>query len=241
MAEERVQKILSKYGIASRRKAEEMIREGRVVVNGQVATLGQKADPERDEILVDGKPLPPPPRKAYYLLYKPKGVITSLKDPQGRPTVRDLLKGIRERVFPVGRLDWDSEGLLLLTNDGELANKLLHPRYGVPRRYLVKVRGRPGEEVLQRLREGGVSLEDGPSPPMEVKKIKTNRVSTWLALTLREGRNRIVRRTLEALGHPVLRLLRVGFGPLSLKGLRPGGWRPLTEREVEELRKWTRR
>lgn len=241
MAEERLQKILSRYGIASRRKAEELIREGRVTVNGEVATLGQKADPERDEILVDGKPLPPPPPKAYYLLYKPRGVITSLTDPRGRPTIRDLLRGVRERVFPVGRLDWDSEGLLLLTNDGELANRLLHPRYGVPRRYLVKVRGHPGDEVLRRLREGGVPLEDGPSPPMEVRVGKVNRASTWLFLTLREGRNRIIRRTMEALGHPVLRLRRVGFGPLTLKGMRPGQCRPLTPREMEELRRWTGR
>ncbi|HEX16404.1 MAG TPA: rRNA pseudouridine synthase [Deltaproteobacteria bacterium] len=240
MTLERLQKILAERGIASRRHAEELIRAGRVTVNGQLASIGMKADPDRDDIRVDGRPLPPPQPKRYYLLYKPQGVITSLKDPQGRPTVKDLIRGIRERVFPVGRLDWDSEGLLLLTNDGELSLRLSHPRYEVPRQYLVKVKGVPQEGTLRRLRAGGVPLEDGPSPPMDVRLLKRTRRSAWLEVTVREGRNRVVRRTFEVLGHPVRRLRRVAFGPLRLEGLRPGMYRPLTPKELKELKKWLR-
>jgi len=240
MALQRLQKIFAERGVASRRKVEDLIREGRITVNGQVAQLGAKADPERDDIRLDGRPLPPPPPKRYLLLYKPRGVITSLHDPRGRPTVRDLLRGVKERVFPVGRLDWDSEGLLLLTNDGELAAKMTHPRYQVPRRYLVKVKGAMREGELQRLRQGGIPLEDGPSPPMEVRKLKELKEGCWLGVTLREGRNRVLRRTLAALGHPVRRLRRVAFGPLRLGGLRPGQYRPLTPREVKELKRWIR-
>ena len=154
--------------------------------------------------------------------------------------MRDLLRGVKERVFPVGRLDWDSEGLLLLTNDGELAAKMTHPRYQVPRRYLVKVKGTLREGELQRLRQGGIPLEDGPSPPMEVGKLKGLKEVCWLGVTLQEGRNRVLRRTLAALGHPVRRLRRVAFGPLRLGGLRPGQYRPLTPREVKELKRWIR-
>jgi len=241
MAEERLQKVLRDHGICSRRKAEELIKAGRVKVNGEPAYLGQKVDPQRDEILVDGKPLPPPPQKVYYLFHKPRYVISSLKDPQGRLTILEFLKGIKERVFPVGRLDWDSEGLMLLTNDGELANKLLHPRYGLKRVYLVKVKGIPKEEDLAKLREGGIPLEDGPSPKMEIKLIKRGRDSCWLKIGIFEGRKRIIRRSLLALGYPVKRLKRIGFGPLRLKGLEPGKWRPLSAEEIKELKKWTTR
>jgi len=239
MAEERLQKVLRDHGICSRRKAEELISSGRVTVNGKPAYLGQKVNPQRDEILVDGKPLPPPPPKVYYLFHKPRNVISSLKDPQGRPTILEYLKGIKERVFPVGRLDWDSEGLMLLTNDGQLANKLLHPRYGVKRVYLVKIKGVPKEEDLLRLTEGGIPLEDGPSPKMEIKVLKRGRGSSWLKIGLFEGRKRIIRRSLLALGYSVKRLKRIGFGPLKLKGLRPGEWRSLSAEEVEELKRWT--
>lgn len=240
MAEERLQKILAHHGVASRRKAEELIKAGRVTVNGKVARIGQKADPLRDEILLDGKPLPPPPEPLYFLLYKPYGVITSVKDPQGRPTVMDFFRGIKQRLFPVGRLDWDSEGLVLLTNDGELAYRLTHPKFQVPRSYLVKVKGHPDPKVLKKVSEGGLPLQDGPSPKMEVKVLSRTARSTWLHLTLREGRNRVIRRTFELIGHPVRKLRRVAYGPLTLEGLRPGQLRPLTEAEIKELKKWVK-
>lgn len=240
MAEERLQKILARHGVASRRKAEELIRAGRVTVNSMVAWIGQKADPSRDEILLDGKPLPPPPEPLYFILYKPYGVITSVRDPKGRPTVMDFLKGIRQRLFPVGRLDWDSEGLVLITNDGQLAYRLTHPRFEVPRRYLVKVKGHPDQRVIRKVSEGGLLLEDGPSPKMEVRLIGKTARSTWLHLTLREGRNRVIRRTFELVGHPVRKLKRVGFGPLTVEGLKPGQIRPLTEGEIRELKRWVK-
>ncbi len=234
----RLQKVLAERGVASRRGAEELIREGRVRVNGAVITeLGYKVDPERDRIEVDGKRIPPPPPKVYYLLYKPYGVITSLSDPRGRPTVRDLLRRVKLRIFPVGRLDWDAEGLLLLTNDGELAARLLHPRYQVPRVYLVKVRGLLEKGEVERLR-GGIPLEDGPSPSMKVTLVRRTKSNTWLKVTLHEGRNRIVKRTFAAIGHPVMKLRRVAFGPLKIGGLRPGEYRALSSEEIKRLKRW---
>jgi len=234
----RLQKVLAERGVASRRGAEELIREGRVRVNGAVITeLGHKVDPERDRIEVDGKRIPPPPPKVYYLLYKPYGVITSLNDPRGRPTVRDLLRRVKLRIFPVGRLDWDAEGLLLLTNDGELAARLLHPRYQVPRVYLVKVRGLLEKGEVERLREG-IPLEDGPSPSMKVTLVRRTKNNTWLQVTLHEGRNRIVKRTFAAIGHPVMKLRRVAFGPLRIGGLRPGEYRALSSEEIKRLKRW---
>jgi len=234
----RLQKVLAERGVASRRGAEELIREGRVRVNGAVITeLGHKVDPERDRIEVDGKRIPPPPPKVYYLLYKPYGVITSLNDPRGRPTVRDLLRRVKLRIFPVGRLDWDAEGLLLLTNDGELAARLLHPRYQVPRVYLVKVRGLLEKGEVERLREG-IPLEDGPSPSMKVTLVRRTKSNTWLQVTLHEGRNRIVKRTFAAIGHPVMKLRRVAFGPLRIGGLRPGEYRALSSEEIKRLKRW---
>lgn len=194
-------------------------------------------DPERDRIEVDGKRIPPPPPKVYYLLYKPYGVITSLNDPRGRPTVRDLLRRVKLRIFPVGRLDWDAEGLLLLTNDGELAARLLHPRYQVPRVYLVKVRGLLEKGEVERLREG-IPLEDGPSPSMKVTLVRRTKSNTWLQVTLHEGRNRIVKRTFAAIGHPVMKLRRVAFGPLRIGGLRPGEYRALSSEEIKRLKRW---
>ena len=179
--------------------------------------------------------------KVYYLLYKPRGVITSLKDPEGRPTIKDLLPRIKLKVFPVGRLDYDAEGILLLTNDGEMAMRLSHPRYGVPRTYLVKVKGvlTPGE--MERL-EQGVMLADGMSPAMRVFPARRLAKNSWVRITLHEGRNRVVKRTFEAIHHPVLQLKRIRFGPLTLDKLGaklgPGDCRPLSAAEIEQLRDW---
>ncbi|ACX52400.1 pseudouridine synthase [Ammonifex degensii KC4] len=237
MPEERLQKVLARAGIASRRKAEELIVAGRVKVNGQVVDkLGVKVDPERDSIEVDGKPVKLPERLVYLAFHKPRGVVTTLHDPQGRPKVADFLKGIKERVFPVGRLDYDSEGLLLLTNDGELAHRLLHPRFHVPKTYLVWVKGEVGKEKLNLLRRG-IKLEDGPTLPAEVRVLRRARGETVLQLTIREGRKRQIRRMLKALGCEVLRLKRVAVGPVRLGPLRPGEYRHLTPREVDSLRK----
>ena len=236
MALMRLQKILSEAGVASRRAGEDLILAGRVSVNGRVIKeLGFKADPDNDQIKVDGKPIPRHLPRVYYLLYKPRGVITSLKDPQGRVTVKDLIPKVKTRVFPVGRLDYDAEGLLLLTNDGELAVKLAHPRYRVPRTYLVKVRGVLDLREMGDL-EKGVILEDGISPNMKVTPLKRLKRNSWLKVTLWEGRNRVIKRTFAAIGHPVLRLKRVRFASLSLEGMRPGDYRPLSPEEVERLR-----
>jgi 23S rRNA pseudouridine2605 synthase len=236
MVQVRLQKILAEAGVASRRGGEELIRAGRVSVNGQVINqLGFKADPALDRIKVNGKPIPRPAPKVYYLLYKPPGVITSLKDPEGRPTIKELIPRIKTKVFPVGRLDYDAEGLLLLTNDGALSMHLSHPRYGVPRTYLVKVKGilTPGEmeQVAQ-----GVMLEDGMSPAMEVFPEKRLAKNSWLRVTLHEGRNRVIKRTFEAIHHPVLQLRRIRFAALTLEGMRPGDCRPLTAEEIDHLK-----
>lgn len=236
---ERLQKILSRAGIASRRAAEEMIRQGRVQVNGETVTrLGTTADPYRDRITVDGRlvDVTSTPR-LYFLLHKPVGVVSTLKDPQGRPTVRELLKGVRERVFPVGRLDYHSAGLLLLTNDGELAERLLHPRSQVPRTYHVKIAGYPTLEVLRTLRSG-VRLTDGTlTAPARVRILRASERKTWLEMTLQEGRNREVRRMWEAVGYEVEKLIRVRFGPLVLADLPPGGYRPLQPAEIRALKR----
>jgi pseudouridine synthase len=245
----RLQKILAQAGLASRRGSERLILEGRVTVNGKVVTApGATADPDRDTITVDGKPLPTPEPKQYFLLHKPRGYVTSRHDPQGRPVVLDLLPRagtqagglgaaepwVRYRLFPVGRLDFDSEGLLLLTNDGDLANRLLHPRFAVPRVYEAEVEGRMGPAELGRFRQG-VVLEDGVAKPAHVRLLRQTRTTTWLSLTFTEGRYREVRRFCAALGHRVLRLRRVAFGPLRLGRLAPGAVRPLTARELERL------
>lgn len=234
----RLQRVLSEAGISSRRGGEDLIRAGRVSVNGEIIReLGFKADPNRDHIRVDGRPIPRTTSKVYYLLYKPRGVITSLKDPQGRPTVRDLIPRIKAKVFSVGRLDYDAEGLLLLTNDGEVAMRLAHPRYGVSRTYLVKIRGALTAEEMGRL-EKGIMLDDGMSPPLKVAPGKRLAENSWLRVTLREGRNRVIKRTFEAIRHPVLRLKRIGFASLTLRGLHPGDYRSLTSKEIERLRGW---
>ncbi|KAF0216571.1 MAG: 23S rRNA pseudouridine [Geobacteraceae bacterium] len=233
---ERLQKILSQAGIASRREAEGIITAGRVAVNGVVVTeLGTKADPAKARITVDGKPVLLEVAKVYILLYKPTGYMTTLKDPEGRPVVTDLLKGVKERVYPVGRLDYNTEGLLLLTNDGELANGLMHPRHEVEKEYLVKIRGKASQEQIRCL-AAGVDLEEGKTAPAKVRMEHESEKNSWLAITIHEGRYRQVRRMCEAVSLSVVRLKRARYGFLDLGELRPGEYRLLTVVEVERLR-----
>jgi 23S rRNA pseudouridine2605 synthase len=237
---ERLQKIMAGCGIASRRKAEEMIEAGRVTLNGKVVVeQGTKADPERDEICVDGKPLKRPERLVYFLLNKPKGYVTTVSDPEGRPTVMDLLRKRGERVYPVGRLDYASEGLLLLTNDGALAQKLMKAGSHVPKTYLVKVSGKPGEKGIERLRGGvTIELEDKrrvKTAPAQIQ-LAEDGANPWYEVTLIEGRNRQIRRMFERVGHRVEKIKRVQLGPLALD-VEPGKFRELTRREVEQLKR----
>ncbi len=239
---ERLQKILAQAGVASRRKCEELILAGAVEVNGEkVTTLGVKADPATDEITVNGKPIRSE-KKIYLMLNKPKGVITSAKDPQGRKVVADFLPGIRERVYPVGRLDYDTEGLLLLTNDGEFANLLTHPSHHVPKTYYATVKGVPHGSLLDQLKKG-VMLEDGMTAPAEVEyqDIDEEKNMSTIRITIYEGRNRQVRRMFDAIKHPVLKLRRVKFGELGLRTLARGQFRHLTPVEVKELRDQARK
>jgi 23S rRNA pseudouridine2605 synthase len=232
---ERLQKIIARAGVASRRKSEELIRQGQVKVNGKtVTTLGVKVDPLRDRIEVGGKPIRLQ-RKRLFAFYKPLGVITSMSDPRGRRVVADYFRKIPERVFPVGRLDYDTEGLLLLTNDGELANLLMHPRYEVEKCYQATVMGHPSEEALERLRRG-VRLDDGWTAPAKVRRIRRDRENTVLELVIHEGRNRLVRRMCEAVGHPVRHLIRTRIAFVTLDGLTPGTYRELTREEIFRLR-----
>lgn len=231
----RLQKVLAQAGVASRRASEEMIRQGRVEVNGCVMKeLGCRVDPERDEIRVDRAIISSAQLKVYLLFYKPTHCVTTASDPQGRKTVLDFLPDPKIRVFPVGRLDYDSDGLLLLTNDGLLANRLQHPRYGVPKTYEVKVMGHPDEHVLNRLRSG-INLEEGKTAPAEVSILRLLPKAAWLKIVLHQGWNRQIRRMGEAVGHPVLKITRVGYGPLKLGALKPGGFRPLNRDEVRRL------
>lgn len=237
MALERVQKIIAQAGLASRREAEEWIREGRVTVNGQVISLGAKADPEKDAIKVDGKRLKLGRRLRYVLLYKPPGVVTTSDDPEGRTTVIDLVKSkVRERVFPVGRLDYHSEGLILLTNDGELAYRLGHPRYGVLREYLVKVKGVPDDKDVAKLKKGTV-IEGKRVVPKEVDLVRTTpkQVNSWWRVVVGEGKTHEVREFFLRIGHPVQRLIRVAIGPLRDEKLKAGAFRDLIPEEVDAL------
>jgi len=236
----RLQKILSSAGVASRRAAERLIVEGRVTVNGEaIRELGTRADPATDDIRVDGRRVRIAERRRYYLLNKPRGYVTTRADPEHRPTVLDLLKGVREYVYPVGRLDYDSEGLLLLTNDGELAAHLMHPRHGLERVYEARVRGVPDLSALRHL-AGGVLLDGRLTRPAEVTLAETGRGQRGdqaiVRITLREGRTRQVRRMCEAVGHPVVRLKRVRIGPISDPRLPPGAFRELTADEVRRLK-----
>lgn len=229
---ERLQKILAQAGVASRRAAEELIRQGRVRVNGEVITeLGTKADPSGDEILADGKPVRFA-AKTYLILYKPRGVVTTRSDPAGRPTVMSLVPRIRG-LFPVGRLDVNTEGLLLFTNDGSFAQRVTHPSYEVPRVYHAKVRGTPDPDVLARLVRG-VNVE-GERMAVDAARVLEGGANAWLEITLHEGKNREVRRVLESTGHPVSKLRRVALGPLTLRGLKPGQVRALSPAEIARL------
>lgn len=233
--EERLQKILSQAGVASRREAERMITDGRVAVNGaSVTELGAKADPSRDIVTVDGKPVTVHEKRVYILLNKPVGYVTTLKDPEGRPIVTDLLKGLGVRVFPVGRLDYNTEGLLLLTNDGAWANRLAHPRHEVDKEYLVRVKGTVSREQISRL-EQGVELEDGKTAPARVSVNRQSDNNTWISITIHEGRYRQVRRMCEAVSLSVVRLRRVRYGALALGELKIGEYRHLTPGEVATL------
>jgi 23S rRNA pseudouridine2605 synthase len=232
----RLQKVIAAAGLASRRKAEELIAAGRVTVNGQVIRkLGTRIDPSREHVKVDGRHLRALEPHAYLILNKPKGYVSSLSDPRGRPTIRDLLQGVRLRVFPVGRLDYDTEGLLLLTNHGEMAQALLHPRHHVPKVYLAKVKGILDEDDIRRL-ERGVSLDDGMTNPANLKKVRKTEENSWIELTVYEGRKHQVKRMLEAVGHPVLKLKRIKFGPLALGELAVGRFRYLSDSETNALR-----
>jgi 23S rRNA pseudouridine2605 synthase len=230
----RLQKVLAAAGVASRRAAEIMISEGRVEVNGRlVLEQGTRVDPDRDVIRVDGSRIPPTRRHQYLVLNKPRGVVSTLADPEGRRTLADFLPG-RERLFHVGRLDTDSEGLLILTNDGEFAHRLAHPSYEVPKTYLAEVAGVVNQATLRRLR-GGFSLDDGPVRPTGVTLVSTGTDRSLIKITLHEGRNHIVRRTMEAVGHPVRRLSRTGIGPVRLGNLKVGEVRDLTRDELGGL------
>lgn len=237
---ERLQKIISQAGIASRREAEKMILAGQVSVNRKTVTeLGIKVDVQKDRIAVNGKPVKMQ-EHVYVLLYKPKGVITSLKDERGRKTVVDFLRGLPTRVYPVGRLDYNTEGLLLLSNDGALTNELIHPRYEISKTYLATVQGIPPEEALDRLR-AGIRLEDGVCAPALVRKLQEDpeRNRTQLEIIIHEGKNRQVRRMCEAIRYPVYALKRTKFASLTLQGLRRGQYRLLSDAEVDELKALT--
>ena len=226
---DRLQKVLAQRGLGSRRHCEELIADGRVTVNGEVATLGRRVDVLVDLVEVDGTPLAVRPGLVYYLFNKPRGVVTTLADPQRRQIVTDFVP-TEPRVFPVGRLDADTEGLLLLTNDGDLAHRLTHPSHGVEKEYLAEVAGRPSAAAVRQLREG-VELEDGMTAPAKVALSPPN----LLRISIHEGRNRQVRRMCDAIGHPVRRLVRVRIGSITDRRLKPGTWRELTLAEVRAL------
>jgi len=226
---ERLQKVLARAGLGSRRVCEDLIDDGRVTVNGTIAVLGARVDTAGDVVAVDGVPIGVAPGLVHYLLNKPAGVVTTAEDTHGRPTVVELVPS-EPRVHPVGRLDLETEGLLLLTNDGGLTHRLTHPSFGVEKEYVAEVDGTPGRGALRRLREG-VDLEDGPTAPAKASVLGPGMVR----ITIHEGRNRQVRRMCEAVGHPVRRLVRTRIGPLRDPHLGPGRWRPLTQDELRAL------
>jgi 23S rRNA pseudouridine2605 synthase len=238
MTQERLQKVLAHAGIASRRASEKIIEQGRVTVNGRVTMeLGTKVDPLQDVITVDGKTLPKQAEKqVYILLNKPTGVLSAAKDKErGRKTVVDLVD-VPERVYPVGRLDFNSEGLILMTNDGDLAGKLMHPRYHVEKEYQVLVKGQPSTQTLIQWQQGGIEVDGKPTAPAIVERLNAEGENFWLKVILTEGRKRQIREVAKTLRHPVIRLERVRMGPIKLGKLKPGHWRPLTPDEVQRLK-----
>jgi 23S rRNA pseudouridine2605 synthase len=233
---ERVQKIISAAGITSRRAAEELISEGRVRVNGKVVTeLGTKADASKDHIKVDGKLINPRQPLTYIMLNKPEGFVTTMSDPEGRPTVQDLMKGVKVRVYPVGRLDYNTVGLLLMTNDGDFAHLITHPKHEFPKTYLAKVKGVVEDARIKEL-EQGVYLDDGRTAPAKIKKVRKEEANSWLEITIHEGRKRQVRRMFDRVGHSVIRLKRIKTGNLTLGDLPEGSYRYLASAEVQGLR-----
>ncbi len=240
MAEMRLQRFLAQGGVASRRKCEQLIVDGQVRVNGRVVTeLGSKVDPDRDKVMVAGKRVLAE-RPVYLLMHKPRGYVTTARDPEGRPTVLDLIKRTHgERLYPVGRLDYTTDGVLLLTNDGDLAFALMHPRHGVNKTYHAKLHGAVTVEALDQLRRG-VTLDDGSkTAPAEVFVVGKTEKNTWVEITIHEGKNRQIHRMAEAIGYPVLKLTRVAYAGLTVEKLRPGQWRPLTDEELAALREGT--
>ena len=234
--DERIQKLIANAGLASRRAAEKMITDGRVSVNNVIVReLGARANRDCDEIRVDGRLISCDHEKLYLALNKPRGYVTTMNDPQGRPIITSLLPGIQERVFPVGRLDYDSEGLLILTNDGDFAYKLQHPKYGIPKTYRVKINSRMTARHIRGL-ESGIEMPDGPFKPDRFGIEKSNRKSCWLTMTISEGRNRIIRRALESMGYSVVRLVRTAIDSVQLADLKEGAYRDLYAQELRSLR-----
>jgi len=232
---DKLQKLISRAGLTSRRKAEEWIVQGRVSVNGVTATLGDRANLAQDQVAVDGRLLPSPKESIVLLLNKPRGYVCTLNDPQGRPVVTQLLASIPQRLYPVGRLDYNSEGLLLMTNDGDLAHRLMHPRHHVEKSYLVKVQGHLSRDE-QQLLISGIALKDGMTAPARVSSLRHSGPNSWFEIVLHEGKNRQVRRMCEAVGHKVLRLKRIRIGFLELEDLKAGSFRPLTSAELERFK-----
>jgi 23S rRNA pseudouridine2605 synthase len=233
---ERLQKFLSRAGVSYRRAAEKLITDGKVSVNGQVVkTLGSKVDAQKDLVTVSSKLVVLRSERQWYLLYKPPQVVTTMSDPQGRPTVADYVREVDARVFPVGRLDYDAEGALLLTDDGETANKLTHPKHQVPRVYLAKVKGNPSDGSLEKLKNG-VRLEDGLAKALVASRFREAEKNTWIKLVVTEGRQHLIKRLCAAIGHPVLRLYRPSHAGIAVKGVRPGQFRALTNDEVRRVK-----
>lgn len=232
---ERIQKVLAKAGLASRREAERWLAAGRITINGVVVTeRGTRVDPERDHIKVDGRRVREPRRHVYYLLNKPDGFVTTVKDPQGRPVVMDLLHGVKERVYPVGRLDYHTSGLLILTNDGDLSDRLLRPSSGCTKVYRAKIKGVPTPATMKRLMSG-IVIDGRRTLPCRIRTLDGER-HTWVEVVLTEGRRNQIRRMFQLVGHPVSRLQRIAIGPIADRDLAPGRYRALTETEVRRLR-----
>ncbi|MFH1262384.1 MAG: pseudouridine synthase [Pseudomonadota bacterium] len=236
----RLNRFLAQLGVASRRKVDEMIAAGRISIKGKtISELGAKVAPGTKGIEIDGMPLErSQAKKVYFVLHKPRGVMTTLSDPEGRPTVADLIAHVRERIYPIGRLDYDTEGVLLFTNDGDLAHQLAHPKFEVKKTYMVKVKGRPAAEVLLKLRRG-VRPEDGIAKPIELEFDRATRQNSWYRMVVAEGRNRLVKRMWMRVGHPVAKLIRVNFAGITLGDLKVGELRPLKPTEIQRLCKST--